>query len=112
MNRCGDVHVYRPKQIDDHLSVVETPATEFMLEIISVKKGETAKIPTLSVPRILIGFNGVGSIHTVSDMEVKYLREGEIRNRRGSILFQSANVDATLTATEDVVIYATHERVN
>ena len=112
MNRCGDVHVYRPKQIDDHLSVVETPATEFMLEIISVKKGETAKIPTLSVLRILIGFNGVGSIHTVSDMEVKYLREGEIRNRRGSILFQSANVDATLTATEDVVIYATHERVN
>lgn len=53
--------MYRPKQIDEHLSVVETPATEFMLEIISVKKGETAKIPTLSVPRILIGFKGVGS---------------------------------------------------
>ena len=81
--------MYRPKQIDEHLSVVETPATEFMLEIISVKKGETAKIPTLSVPRILIGFKGVGSIHTASDMEVKYLREGEIRNRRGSILFRA-----------------------
>ena len=74
-SRCGDVHVYHPKQIDEHLSIVETPATEFMLEIISVKKGETAKIPTLSVPRILISFKGMGSIHTSSDMEVKLLQE-------------------------------------
>ena len=34
-----------------------------------------------------------------------------MKGRRGTILFQSANVDATLTAEEDMTVYATHERV-
>ena len=60
-----------PRTVDAHLSVVETPATEFMLEVFTVKKGETAQIPTLSVPRILIGFKGVGRVSTSSEMEMK-----------------------------------------
>lgn len=59
-----------PRTIDEHLAVVETPATEFMLEVFTVKKGETATIPTLSVPRILIGFKGVGRV-SVNAMGMK-----------------------------------------
>ena len=61
IDRCGDVEIYQPKQVCEGYSVVETPAEEFMLEIIRVKKGEKFTIPVISVPRILIGFEGKGT---------------------------------------------------
>ena len=39
-----------------------------MLEIIQGKKGEQVKLPTIPVPRILIGFQGAGH---VNDLRVK-----------------------------------------
>lgn len=54
------MEIYQPKQVSEGYSVVETPAEEFMLEILRVKKGEKFTIPRIPVPRILIGFEGVG----------------------------------------------------
>lgn len=67
--RCGDVKVYHPEKVSESYSVVETPASEFMLEIITIKKGEKVVIPVIPVPRVLIGFSGVGV--TESGMSVK-----------------------------------------
>ena len=40
--------------------MVTTPAREFMLEIVEVKKGESVELPVVDVPRIVIGFSGKG----------------------------------------------------
>ena len=60
MCRCGDIKVYHPKVHNAFYSTVETPASEFMLEIIHIRKGEQITLPVLPVPRILIAFTGLG----------------------------------------------------
>lgn len=56
----GDMEVLRPERKDAHYAVVKTPAREFMLEIVEVKKGESVELPVVDVPRIVIGFSGKG----------------------------------------------------
>ena len=66
--RCGPVRVLHPTSIDDHYATVQTDAKEFMIEVITLKKGESYSIPCISVPSILIGYSGYGK---VGDMNVK-----------------------------------------
>ena len=66
--RCGPVHVLHPISVDDHYATVQTDAKEFMIEVFTLKKGDTYSIPCLSVPRILIGYSGCGK---VGDLLVK-----------------------------------------
>lgn len=66
MCRCGDVEIYHPKVFNPSYSTVETPASEFMLEIIHIRKGDQMILPVLPVPRILIAFNGSGKAGDVT----------------------------------------------
>lgn len=106
--RCGPVQVLHPVSVDDHYATIQTDAKEFMIEVIVLKKGETYSIPGIPVPRILICYSGCGK---TADMNFKCEWMWKMRTRRGSILFQVANNRSNFTADEDVVIYATHERI-
>ncbi len=66
--RCGPVRVLHPISVDDHYATIQTDAKEFMIEVITLKKGESYSIPCISIPRILIGYSGCGK---VGDMNVK-----------------------------------------
>ena len=100
-DRCGPVTVLRGRERSAEYAVVETPAEEFMIEVITVKKGERFAIPAIPVPRVLIWYEGRGVVEG---------SEGRVNGGRGAILFQAAGNEGELIAEEDVVVYATHER--
>ena len=58
--------------MDDHYSTITTPAKEFMIEVMVVKKGETYAIPTIDVPRVLICYNGEGH---VGQLDVRWVEK-------------------------------------
>ena len=60
--RCGPVEILHASAVDDHYSTITTPAKEFMIEVMVVKKGETYTIPVIDVPRVLICYDGEGRI--------------------------------------------------
>ena len=68
---CGDMQVIRPTVVDSHYAVVKTDAREFMLEVLTAKKGEKISIPAIPVPRVLIGFKGVGKIDSKEELQCK-----------------------------------------
>ena len=69
IHRCGDVEIYHPVEKNEHYAIVETPAQEFMLEIFTLKKGECFTIPSIPVPRIFIGYKGIGKTSKNIDMK-------------------------------------------
>lgn len=106
-DRCGPVTVLRGRERSAEYAVVETPAEEFMIEVITVKKGERFAIPAIPVPRVLIWYQGCG---VVGESSYKWGRGRSVSGRRGAILFQAAGDEREIVAEEDVVVYATHER--
>lgn len=106
-DRDGPVTVLHGEKRSEEYAVVETPAEEFMIEVITVKKGERFTIPVIPVPRVLIWYQGRG---VVEESRYQWVREGTVRGRRGAILFQAAGDERTIVAEEDVVVYATHEK--
>ena len=99
--------VLRGEKRSEEYAVVETPAEEFMIEVITVKKGERFTIPAIPVPRVLIWYQGRG---VVEESRYEWAREGAVTGRRGAILFQAAGDERAIVAEEDVVVYATHEK--
>lgn len=106
-DRDGPVTVLHGEKRSEEYAVMETPAEEFMIEVITVKKGERFTIPVIPVPRVLIWYQGRG---VVEESRYQWVREGTVRGRRGAILFQAAGDERTIVAEEDVVVYATHEK--
>ena len=77
----GDLRVLRATRKSETYAVITTEAREFMLEILGVKKGESAEIPVVDVPRIVIGFAGKGRLEDVESGEGLSFKWGE---REGS----------------------------
>lgn len=68
---CGDMQVIHPTVVDSHYAVVKTDAREFMLEVLTAKKGEKISIPAIPVPRVLIVFKGVGKIYSKEEVQCR-----------------------------------------